>query len=138
MSNENIYCAYYFSCCHESIPDKNQLKAERVDFDWQIQEVWSIMMGMAGQELELLATFHPQSGNRVVGREDLSPQWLASSSKAPPPAGTASLTGDHIFKHMSLLGVFQIQSIKHVTKIAKFTKQYVHTFFYFHENVALC
>lgn len=26
------------------------------------------MMGMAGQKLELLGTFYPQSGNRVVGR----------------------------------------------------------------------
>lgn len=68
MSNENIYYAYYISCCHEWIPVKNQLKAEIVDFDGQIQEEWSIMMGMAGQELELLGTFHPQSGNRVVGR----------------------------------------------------------------------
>lgn len=71
------------------------------------------MMGMEGQKLELLGTFYPQSGNRVVGRGR-----LASSNKAPPPTGTVPLNGDHTFKHMSLLGIFQIQPIKNVTKIA--------------------
>lgn len=121
----------FFSCCHEWIPDKNELKAERVHFDWQIQEVWPIMMGMAGQKLELLGTFYPQSGNRVVGRgRPFSPVTCFLQQGATSDRNCPIDWGPHIQTHEPVGDIWN-STYKKCHQNSEFMKQlFIHSFIF--------